>query len=97
MMVQYVVLYADMCLGMGWVAHTCSVILHTDLAAWHDVNDVLEAIMLSMERMEPSPEQLAAYQLGARTVSQVVMQQRKRQAEMENHAVDVAMTFWPPL
>lgn len=97
MMVQHIVHYADMRLGMGWVAHTYSVTLHTDLAAWHDVNDVLEAIMLSMERMEPTPEQLAAYQLGARTVSQVVLQQRKHQAEMENHAVDVAMTFWPPL
>jgi hypothetical protein len=87
----------DVFSGMGWVAHICSVILHTDLAAWHDVNDVLDAIMLSMERMEPSTEQLAAYQLGARSVSQVVLQQRKHQAEVENHAVDVAMTFWPPL
>ncbi|WVR06037.1 hypothetical protein IAU60_003065 [Kwoniella sp. DSM 27419] len=93
--------------GYGWTWETkqkevdvCIEALHQVGWAWADVGDVLDSVMLTMERMTPSPEALSNWRRKqARDdskVNQDMLRSMARQAEQNQRAMDTVLQFWPP-
>ena len=75
-------------IGWGKVKH-----LRDLVSAWADVGDVVEAVLLTMERMTPSPVQLQAYR---GQISESIARQRELVEKEGNDAIDAGLRFWPP-
>ncbi|ORY29363.1 hypothetical protein BCR39DRAFT_175406 [Naematelia encephala] len=64
--------------------------------AWADVSEVLDSVMVSMERMQPTPDELKAYHSSPPEVDQAIVFKQQLAAEMEDAGLRSAMVFWPP-
>ena len=64
--------------------------------AWADVSDVLESVVLAMERMTPTKEQLAGYQTTRRVHDQRIALAKEVDASHDRLLFARAMGFWPP-
>ncbi|OCF37656.1 hypothetical protein I316_00783 [Kwoniella heveanensis BCC8398] len=94
--------------GRGWTweakqreVNCCCEALHQLGWAWADVGDVLDAVMLIMERLTPSPEELQQWQLKqengqAPTRAEVARLQKEDQAENDK-LMGAVLQFWPPI
>ncbi|WVQ97620.1 hypothetical protein IAU59_004734 [Kwoniella sp. CBS 9459] len=94
--------------GKGWTweakqreVDCCCEALHQLGWAWADVGDVLDAVMLTMERLTPSPEELRQWELKqengqAPTKDEVAQLQKENQAENDK-VMGAVLHFWPPV
>lgn len=71
--------------------------------AWSDVGEALDGVMLNMERLTPTPDQIRQWE-AAQTQTSPAEQMRdyelgikvQREKQEGDHLVEVAMRFWPP-
>ncbi|WVF70282.1 hypothetical protein IAT40_005071 [Kwoniella sp. CBS 6097] len=94
--------------GKGWTweakqreVNCCCEALHQLGWAWADVGDVLDAVMLTMERLTPSPDELQQWKLKqergqAPTQAEVSHMYKENQAENDK-LMSAVLQFWPPV
>lgn len=89
-----------MCLA--WLTHRAGVRVSrctsaTPLTtAWADVQEVLDSVLLAMERMTPTEAQLAAYIVSQPSIDERIVVARLVDESNDEVLFDRAMQFWPP-
>ncbi|WRT64319.1 uncharacterized protein IL334_001251 [Kwoniella shivajii] len=94
--------------GYGWTWNTkqaevniCVEALHQVGWAWADVGDTLDSVALTMERMTPSPDILAAYtakqQDSESKPSNEIIRMREEDNKASEKSVNAVLAFWPPI
>ena len=80
---------------MGYVltSYCCTTLL---TIAWADVQEVLDSVLLAMERMAPTEEQLATYTSSQPSVDERIVVARLVDESNDEVLFDRAMQFWPP-
>jgi hypothetical protein len=63
--------------------------------AWADVAEVIDTVVLTMERVQPTPEQLASYLPLSTPTEYAAAAQRTRDAEQDARVISFAMNSFP--
>ncbi|ORX37389.1 hypothetical protein BD324DRAFT_625966 [Kockovaella imperatae] len=89
--------------GFGWTwrakkeeVGTCVEAMYQLGWAWADVHDVLEAVMVSMERMTPSEEVLEAWSKTSHPNDERIVLELGEEKLEDSRVMDLAMVYWPP-
>lgn len=66
--------------------------------AWADVAEVIDRVMVTMERLHPTAAEFATFAEASKPASfGQVAAQRQRELDRDTNAVDAALRLWPPL
>lgn len=79
--------------GVGLLC-SCSLFAHE--LAWADVSEALDSVMLAMERMTPSNDQLEQYILLKTEADDRIVLASRIAGSNDQRLLERAMSFWPP-
>ncbi|WWD17713.1 hypothetical protein CI109_102154 [Kwoniella shandongensis] len=65
--------------------------------AWGDIGDVVDNVMVTMERMTPSPEELEKWRISHPQADDSLVQRVEEDAKSRDRALQTAMALWPPV